>query len=400
MMVDSPITTEIDVFPIEQVPSSSDESTFHARATFCWEFLPGLATDLNALSVEFNALAGEVSEYRDDVVALVPYFEALAGSEIWEAGTFSGPAQVVSPVNFQLYTIADGVTLESVLDPSEIGSGWTLRPPTSIEAGGTGGNSPATARAGLSVLSGVEFADHAAAEAATVDSAVRQISYLDTGRVVTFTRDPAGTDLTTDDGADWRRVTTTADVTVHKLGTVDDTDPDALVVTTGASLSALVTGMEFFLNIDTTNTGAMTVAVDGLSAVAVKTITGAATPAGYIRTDVVTRMYFDGTNLIADRAVETGSNGNGFWTRHADGNQTCYVVSVIGGAAGVALKTYPAAFASTAISVVASITGSATTSDIKVKIAEVTAGYCTFTTLNGASYGAVGFTYQAVGRWY
>lgn len=75
-----------------------------------------------------------------------------------------------------------------------------------IVAGGTGAATPAGARASLRVPSGVEFPDRTAAEAATVASDVRQISYLDTGRVVTLTRDPAGTDLTTLDGAKWSHI--------------------------------------------------------------------------------------------------------------------------------------------------------------------------------------------------
>lgn len=111
--------------------------------------------------------------------------------------------------------------------------------------------------------------------------------------------------------------------TILTGGTVGGT-ADAVTLTTGLSLPALVTGMSARAMLTSTNTTAMTLNVDGTGAVAIKTVTGADTPAGYIRTDVPTDLYYNGTNWIADRVVESGSNADGEWTRHADGTCTMH----------------------------------------------------------------------------
>jgi hypothetical protein len=72
-----------------------------------------------------------------------------------------------------------------------------------------------------------------------------------------------------------------------------------------------------------TNTGASTIKLDGLAAVPAVTVTGAAMPAGYIRTGVDTVAVYDGARWIVDRAPEHGSNANGTYTRYADGRQFC-----------------------------------------------------------------------------
>jgi hypothetical protein len=134
--------------------------------------------------------------------------------------------------------------------------------------------------------------------------------------------------------------------------TVDDTDPDALTFTTGRNLTALTAGMWFAAMINTTNTGAMTVAIDGLTAVDVKTVIGVDTPADYIRTDVPTEFYYDGTNLIAKREPEYGSNANGEYAPYANGAQTCMDGILSDNAAAVSW-TYPKAFAAAPIITVA-----------------------------------------------
>jgi hypothetical protein len=127
---------------------------------------------------------------------------------------------------------------------------------------------------------------------------------------------------------------------------------DAVTLTTGRSLSALTAGMWFAAEISSTNTGAMTVAIDGLTAVDVKTVTGVDTPADYIRTDVPTQFYYDGTNLIANREPEYGSNANGEYTRYANGAQTC-MDSILSDNAAAVSWTYPKAFAATPVITVA-----------------------------------------------
>ena len=128
---------------------------------------------------------------------------------------------------------------------------------------------------------------------------------------------------------------------------------NAITLTTGANLSGTIpTGMELRFRATSANTGATTIAVDGGSAIACRTRTGVALPAGYIRTDVDTIARFDGTYLVLSREVEQGSNANGEYTRHADGSQTCWTKLVIKPAADAttgiksATWTFPAAFVS------------------------------------------------------
>ena len=109
--------------------------------------------------------------------------------------------------------------------------------------------------------------------------------------------------------------------------------------------------MRFFPALN--NTGAVTIAVDGLPAVAAKTVTGAAMPADYLRAGVLTTMYYDGTQWIAERIIENGSNANGVYWRWSDGRMTCklarsdgFTTAAAGGGFRVSVPdwTYPLAF--------------------------------------------------------
>jgi hypothetical protein len=103
---------------------------------------------------------------------------------------------------------------------------------------------------------------------------------------------------------------------------------NALTLTTGVSLAALTVGMKFsFVASASANTGASTAAIDGLTAVPIKTVVGADTPADYIRASKYTKGYFDGTNLVLDRETQyaaplAGINGE-YWKR-ADGTLECH----------------------------------------------------------------------------
>lgn len=100
---------------------------------------------------------------------------------------------------------------------------------------------------------------------------------------------------------------------------------NAVALTTGLSLSSVPTGYKFSFRAASANTAATTISFDGLTAVTAKTITGAALPAGYIRTDVDTFGFFDGTDVILDRAPERGSNANGDYVKTADGRLWCAI---------------------------------------------------------------------------
>ncbi len=98
---------------------------------------------------------------------------------------------------------------------------------------------------------------------------------------------------------------------------------NAITLTTGLSLSALVAGMKFSFIPSAANTAATTATIDGLTAVDCKTVTGEDLPNGYIRNGVLTEGYFDGTDLILDRKVEYGSSSDGRYWKYADGQMKC-----------------------------------------------------------------------------
>lgn len=90
-----------------------------------------------------------------------------------------------------------------------------------------------------------------------------------------------------------------------------------------AGASSIPVGTQVRFRATATNTGATTINLDGVGAVACRTITGVALPSGYIRTGVDTVASFDGTYWVLDRQIEYGSNANGEYTRFADGWQIC-----------------------------------------------------------------------------
>ena len=100
---------------------------------------------------------------------------------------------------------------------------------------------------------------------------------------------------------------------------------NAITLTTGAGLSGTPpTGLELRFRATAGNTEATTIALDGGSPVACRTITGVALPAGYIRDDADTVARFDGTFWVLDRQTQRGSNSNGEFVRFADGTQICW----------------------------------------------------------------------------
>lgn len=97
--------------------------------------------------------------------------------------------------------------------------------------------------------------------------------------------------------------------------------------------------------------------------------------------------------------IESGSNADGSYVRFADGTQICWAYKT-GGASAAVTFTLPAAFIDNLYSVTATISGSNTTSDLKVKVGTTAATTCEFATLNGAAFSALTFRYMAIGRWY
>lgn len=170
---------------------------------------------------------------------------------------------------------------------------------------------------------------------------------------------------------------------------------DAVTLTSpgGAHLTSLVTGMQFRFRATAANTGAMTIAVDGLSAVTVKTITGVDTPADYIRTDVTTVVEYDGTHFIADRQVERGSN----YTRWADGTQECrgQAISDTGGE----VITLPAAFVNDEYRVTTAVSVEFNRTSATYNKTTISFTHQTFVADTGAE-SSTSADYIASGHWY
>lgn len=125
---------------------------------------------------------------------------------------------------------------------------------------------------------------------------------------------------------------------------------NAITLTTGLGLTSLTTGMEFRFYASAANTGAATINIDGIGAVNLRTVSNSALPADYIRTDRMTIGWYNGSNIILSRVVESGTNSNGSWTRLEDGTQICSIkkltLASTGGAAASGTWTFPKAFSS------------------------------------------------------
>lgn len=130
--------------------------------------------------------------------------------------------------------------------------------------------------------------------------------------------------------------------------TVTEGTNDAYELTTAyapAAAGALYDGMLVRFRAPTSNDGSVTINLDALGAqpcVPIKT--GAAMPAGYLRTDVDTVARWDAANSrwIVDREPEEGTNANGSFVRYASG--LARARSFLGGGSASVVWTYPLAF--------------------------------------------------------
>lgn len=116
-------------------------------------------------------------------------------------------------------------------------------------------------------------------------------------------------------------------------------------------------GQQFRFRAGLSNTGAATINVAGLGAKTAVTVTGAALPAGYIRTDVDTTITYDAVSdrFVVGRDLQRGSNPNGEYVQSADGTQICTLrrsvnlaidTAFVGGfRSNYEAWTYPASFA-------------------------------------------------------
>ncbi|MEQ5768170.1 prophage tail fiber N-terminal domain-containing protein [Halomonas sp. H33-56] len=125
-----------------------------------------------------------------------------------------------------------------------------------------------------------------------------------------------------------------------------------------ATPTAYNDGDQYRFRAGASNAGASTVNINGLGAKPLVTVTGVALPAGYIRTDVDTKITYDAANerFITDRAPENGENANGWFTRWANGRASAHrrEVQVVNTdvssgalyAGGVSSRLFPCVFTS------------------------------------------------------
>lgn len=187
----------------------------------------------------------------------------------------------------------------------------------------------------------------------------------------------------------------------------------ANAITLTAGLVSLPVGTQVRFRAAAANTGAVTINLDGLGAVACRTITGVALPAGYIRTDVDTVATYDGSNWVLDRDIERAGNANGGYVRFPDGTQICFSaasemvgntltqVNALFRSDRLAVSTFPAAFSATP-----SVSASATTPSTQAlwvsRIPSISNVDMSVDFLCAAGLSSVTFRYawQAIGRWY
>ena len=144
-------------------------------------------------------------------------------------------------------------------------------------------------------------------------------------------------------------------VAVQRLGGLWATyGGTANAVTLTYGVGALVAGLQVRFRATAANTAAATINLDGLGAVACRTVTGVALPAGYIRTDVDTTATYDGTYWVLGREAECGSGPNGTYLRLDNGVQICWqgkATAFINIQYCAATMTYAAAFISAPVTV-------------------------------------------------
>lgn len=182
---------------------------------------------------------------------------------------------------------------------------------------------------------------------------------------------------------------------------------DAITLTSGRSISAYATGQSGWFKATAQNTGPMTANLDGLGARVCKTITGADTPSGYVRTDVLTHWWNDGTNIILDRQIERGS-GSGEWVKWADGTMVCTLTTTYNATAANAYDNFnfPATFTAVhSVSGAAGVAGAA--SEFKSQFSantycalNGTTGWSWFHYQNASGSAATELVLHANGLWY
>ena len=247
------------------------------------------------------------------------------------------------------------------LKVSPDGSGWT----TALMANRTTGL--VTLSNGLSVAGSLTLPAGGGARAALANGAARSVLGRSAGTTGAVADIAAASDhqvlrrsgttlgfgaVALDQSAAVTGLLPAANVAVHPaLRVTCGGTANAVTLTTGAGISGTpVTGLQLRFRASAANTGATTIALDGGSAIACRTVTGVALPSGYIRTDAETVATYDGTFWVLNRAEETGSNPNGFFVRFESGLMICWHRVTMTRADSTDYRmstswTYPAAYA-------------------------------------------------------
>ena len=174
--------------------------------------------------------------------------------------------------------------------------------------------------------------------------------------------------------------------------------PDALVVTTGAGFAAPPPGFALRFRAGAPNTGAATLALDGGAPLPCVTATGAALPAGYIRTDRDTQAVCDGAAWILSRAPERLSGPAGDALRLECGTMLAHATRSTVGVAGPTDWGFPAAFALPPVVTATALDGGGSLASL----AAVGTTGCSFEarTLAGARLDGATVMLAAAGQWY
>ncbi|MGP9790636.1 DUF2793 domain-containing protein [Roseinatronobacter sp. NSM] len=174
---------------------------------------------------------------------------------------------------------------------------------------------------------------------------------------------------------------------------------NALALTSGAGFAApLPDGLDLRFRATAANTGAATLALDSGPALPCVTPTGAALPAGFIRTDCDTIARHHAGQWVLERAPETGSTADGQYERLSNGVQRVWATRPTQSSAAPTSWAFPLPFAS-APHVTASAQGA---SFHAATISTPTTGGCQFDawTSAGARANGVGVALSAIGQWY
>jgi hypothetical protein len=167
-------------------------------------------------------------------------------------------------------------------------------------------------------------------------------------------------------------------------------------------------GCGFTFTVLTTNTGTVTLIVDGDSALG-QTPQGAALPAGYLVPGVLYTAMREGAVWVIRRPPRRISNANGIALQYEDGTQICFfnfastgtpnvaVGSLFNSGAGSDTWTFPAAFINTDVVV----TGSTNLSGRWLAFSGITTTSVGINQFSATSAGTTAnLRLMAIGRWY